>query len=127
LTSTFFKNHNYLNIKYFLEEILKYEMEQNHYTEMDKIKHENEIEIATIRNEIERIGDMNKQKQREMDIKVDEFQSDLRLKQKQIDKLNDELKELKFLNNTLKEEIECKSKEVKQIRSDVTNEIKCHL
>ncbi len=105
-------------------EILRYELEQNHYNDMDKIKHENELEIATIRLELERLCEINKQKEREMDVRMDEYQSEIRMKQKLMDKLAEELKDIKYTNVTLKEEIEFKSRELKQIRSDLANEMK---
>ncbi len=105
-------------------EILRYELEQNHYNDMDKIKHENELEIATIRVELGRLSELNKQKERDMDVRMDEYQSETRMKQKLMDKLADELKDIKYTNVTLKEEIEFKSRELKQIRSDLSNEMK---
>ena len=99
-------------------------MEQSHYVEMDRIKHENELEIATIRVELERISETNKQRERDMDVRMEEFQSDKRLMQKHIDKVTDELKEIKCANITLKEEIEFKTREQKNLRHDLANELK---
>lgn len=105
-------------------EMLKYEMEQMYYTEMDKLKHENEMEMMTIRVELERAIEIGKQKERESEIKTEEYQSEMRLKQKHIDKLSEEIKDLKLVNSTLKEEIDLKSREIKQIRSEVLAELK---
>lgn len=103
---------------------MKYELQQEYFTEMDKIKNESEIEVMSIRCEMERSIEQNKQKEREFEIRIDEYQGEIRSKQKQIDKISNEMQELKFLNNTLKEEIELRQREIKQIRADLQNELK---
>lgn len=103
---------------------MKYELQQEYFSEMDKIKHESEMEVMTIRCELERVIELNKQKEREFEIKIDDYQSEVRTKQKQIDKINNEMHELKLLNSTLKEEIDLKQREIKQIRTDLQNELR---
>lgn len=105
-------------------ELVKYEMEQKYYNDMDNLKHDNEMEILTVRAELEKVIEIGKQKERETEIKLEEFQSEIRHKQKQIDKFINEVNELKLHNSTLKEEIDLKSRELKQIRADTLNEIK---
>ena len=43
-------------------EMLKFEMEQNYYNEMDKLKNENEMEMRTIRAEMDRTLEIGRQK-----------------------------------------------------------------
>jgi chromosome segregation ATPase len=105
-------------------EMLKYEMEQKYYNDLDNLKNENEMEILAVRIELDKAVDLNKQRERENELRLDEFQSEMRHKQKQIDKFVNEIRELKASNGTLKEELEAKSRELKQIRSDTLNEIK---
>jgi hypothetical protein len=102
----------------------KYEMEQNFYTEMDKLKHENEIEMLTIRDELDKANDSIKLKERDYELKCDQFQTDLKMKQKQINKFNEELSELKSYNMDLLEQIEQKGIEIRQIKHDVQEEIR---
>ena len=115
------KSCNYcLNFK----EILKFEMEQNYYNEMDKLKRENEMEMRAIRAEMDRSIEINRQKEREFEIKADEFQTEFKLKQKHVDKLTIEMNEIKALNVNLKEEIDEKTKEIKKIKSEMHTEYK---
>ena len=99
-------------------------MEQNYYNEMDKLKRENEMEMRAIRAEMDRSIEINRQKEREFEIKADEFQTEFKLKQKHVDKLTIEMNEIKALNVNLKEEIDEKTKEIKKIKSEMHTEYK---
>ena len=66
-------------------------MEQNYYNEMDKLKNENEMEMRTVRAEMDRTLEISRQKEREFEIKTDEYQTEFKLKQKHIDKLTNEI------------------------------------
>ena len=99
-------------------------MEQNYYNEMDKLKRENEAEMRMIRAEMDRALEIGRQKEREYEIKSDEFQTEFKLKQKHVDKLTIEMNELKSYNTNLREEIDEKSKEIKKIKSDMQSEFK---
>lgn len=57
-------------------------------------------------------------------MKVDDFQTELSIRQKRIDTLNNELKELKNLIEDLREDIDIKTKEVQQIKNDAYKEIR---
>lgn len=103
---------------------MKYEIEQSYYNELDKLRNENEAEMHTVRAELEKATETVRQKDREIEIKTDDFQSELRVKQKLMDRLNEDIKELKFINNSLKDEIDVKTKEIKQIKNDVQIEIR---
>ena len=74
--------------------MLKFEMEQNYYNEMDKLKNENEMEMRAIRAEMDRTLEIGRQKEREFEIKTDEFQTEFKLKQKHMDRLTNEINEL---------------------------------
>lgn len=100
------------------------EIEQKYYTELDNLKHENEMEILAVRAELDETVDRYKQKEREAEIKFEELNTEIRLKQKQIDKLNAELKDLKMHTGTLKEEIDMKQREIKQMKVETVNEIR---
>lgn len=100
------------------------EIEQKYYNELDNLKHENEMEILALRAELDQAMDRYKQKERESEIKFDELNTEIRLKQKQIDKLTAELKELRMHASTLKEEIDMKHREMKQMRVETVNEIR---
>lgn len=104
--------------------MVKYEADQLYYSEMDKLRHENEQEMFKLRVELERSIEINKQKERELELKTDEFESELHMKQKFNDKLSDEIRALKVLNSDLKEEIDKKIKEIKEIKHSTQNEIK---
>lgn len=91
---------------------------------MDTLKQENEMEILAVRAELDEAMDRYKQKEREAEIKFEELNTEIRLKQKQIDKLVAELKELKMFNGTLKEEIDLKQREMKQMKVDAVNEMR---
>jgi hypothetical protein len=104
--------------------MIKYDADQQHYAEMDKVRHENEQEMFKLRVELERSIEISKQKERELELKTDEFESELHMKQKFNDKLNDELRGFKLLNSELKEEIDFKIKEIKEIRNNAQLEIK---
>jgi hypothetical protein len=104
--------------------MLKFEMEQNYYNEMDKLKNENEMEMRTIRAEMDRTLEIGRQKEREFEIKTDEFQTEFKLKQKHMDRLTNEINELKNINENMKVDIDEKTKEIKKIKSDVQNELK---
>ena len=100
------------------------EIEQKYYTELDNLKHENEMEILAVRAELDETVDRYKQKEREAEIKFEELNTEIRIKQKQIDKLNAELKDLKMHTSTLKEEIDMKQREIKQIKVETVNELR---
>ena len=104
--------------------MVKYEADQLYYSEMDKLRHENEQEMFKIRVELERAIEISKQKERELEVKSDEFESELHMKQKFNDKLSDEIRGLKVLNSELKEEIDKKFKELKEVKHNAQNEIK---
>ena len=53
----------------------KYEMEQAYYTEMDKLKQENEMEMLVIRDELDKTNESMKQKERDFEMKFDQFQT----------------------------------------------------
>lgn len=91
---------------------------------MDNLKQENEMEILAVRVELDEATDRFKQKEREAEIKYEELQTEIRMKQKQIDKLVAELRELKTHNGTLKDEIEMKQREMKQMRVEAVNEMR---
>lgn len=97
-------------------EMIKYEADQQYYAEMDKIRHENEQEMFKIRVELERAVEISKQKERDLELKSDEFESELHLKQKFNDKLSDEIRGLKLLNSELKEQIDLKIQELKEFK-----------
>ena len=59
----------------------KYEMEQACYTEMDKLKQENEMEMLVIRDELDKTNESMKQKERDFEMKFDQFQTDFKMKQ----------------------------------------------
>ena len=63
-------------------------MEQNYYNEMDKLKNENEMEMRTVRAEMDRTLEISRQKEREFEIKTDEYQTEFKLKQKHMDRLS---------------------------------------
>ncbi len=96
--------------------MIKYEADQQYYAEMDKIRHENEQEMFKIRVELERAVEISKQKERDLELKSDEFESELHLKQKFNDKLSDEIRGLKLLNSELKEQIDLKIQELKEFK-----------
>ena len=102
----------------------KYEMEQAYYTEMDKLKQENEMEMLVIRDELDKTNESMKQKERDFEMKFDQFQTDLKMKQKQMNKLNDELVELKSYNMSLLDQIDQKNIEIRKIKHDVQEELK---
>jgi hypothetical protein len=102
----------------------KYEMEQAYYTEMDKLKQENETEMLVIRDELDKTNESMKQKERDFEMKFDQFQTDLKMKQKHMNKLNDELVELKSYNMSLLEQIDQKNMEIRKIKHDVNEELK---
>lgn len=104
--------------------MIKYEADQQHYAEMDKIRHENEQEIFKVRIELERAVEISKQKERDLELKSDEFESELHLKQKFNDKLSEEIRGLKVLNSELKEEIDFKIKELKEFKHNSQIEMK---
>lgn len=105
-------------------EKIKNEMQQAFFFEMDELRRTNEIELLTIRKELERAIELNRQKEREYEIKNEEFQSALRLKQKYADKLSEELRDLRCLNQELKNEIDSKTYEIKQMKHEIQIEFK---
>lgn len=82
------------------------------------------MEILAVRAELDEATDRYKQKEREAEIKFEELQTEIRMKQKQIDKLVAELREMKACNGTLKDEIEMKQREMKQLRVEAVNEMR---
>ena len=103
---------------------LKYELEQAYFMEMDQLKHENECEMMELRGELEASVDKLKQRERAFEIRVDDLQSDIRLKQKHVAKLSDEMRELHALNAALKLDVEAKSVELTKLAGDYEREMR---
>ena len=108
----------------FLKELLKQEAERGYYDELDKLRHESEQEILTVRMELDRAIEINRQRERDGEIRYEEFQSETRMKQKHIDKLSIEIKDLKQINISLKEEVDLKVKELKNFKSELILELR---
>lgn len=100
------------------------ETEQKYYNDLDNLKQENELEIMSIRAELDKSRDQYKQKERETEIRLEDVHNEMRMKQKQIEKLSNELKETKMLMSTLREESELKQRELKQVKSEAANEMR---
>jgi hypothetical protein len=100
-------------------ELAKQEAEQIFYIEIDKLKQENEQEMLTLRVELERAIEISHSKEREAEIKADEYQQEMRMKQKLIEKFTEEVKELKTSNTDLQNENELKVKEMKRVKQEL--------
>jgi hypothetical protein len=105
-------------------EMLRFELEQKYYEEMDKLKHANEKEIFAIRDELENVLEIKKKKEREHEMKVDEFQGEIRLRQKNIEKLAEEIRELRALSVELQSESAAKDKQLANFKKVMEAEIK---
>ena len=82
------------------------------------------MEILSIRDELEKTIDLMKKKEREYELKNDEHQNDLKMKQKQINKLYNELNEMKIANTRLREQLDMKNAEIKRIKFESQEELK---
>ena len=82
------------------------------------------MEILSIRDELEKTIDLMKKKEREYELKNDEHQNDLKMKQKQINKLYNELNEMKIANTSLREQLDMKNAEIKRIKFESQEELK---
>ncbi len=131
----------------FLEEFIKNDLIQNHYMEMDELRRMQEKEILTCKMELERAIEINKLKvifwnlqvpithaydnigqkwfqERESQIKHENFQTDLGLRQRLIDSMTNEIRELKTLTESLKQDINQKQQDLQQHKQDAQNELR---
>ncbi len=105
-------------------ELAKQEVEQTYCAEIDTLKQENERELMAVRVELERALEICQGKEREAEIKKDEHQQEMRLKQKFIEKLTEDLNQLKLSCEELKTETESRVKELKRARHELQVEFK---
>jgi hypothetical protein len=105
------------------KDMLKYELDEKFFTQIDRLRDEHSIEIATIHKELESANDSNKQKERQMAIKVDDLQTQLQMKQKNIDKLNSELKNNREYIEELRDCIQIKTNELTKMHHQIEKEI----
>lgn len=105
-------------------EFMRNDLLQSHYLEFDDMKRLHEKELLTIRMELERAIEINKLKEREHQIKVEDYQSEMNIRQKRIESLNNEIKDMKHLISDLKQEIEIKSSDFEEVKQEAQKELK---
>ncbi len=82
------------------------------------------FEILSIRDELEKTLELMKKKDREYELKNDEHQYDLKMKEKQINKLYNELNEMEMVNNNLRDQLDMKNAEIKRIKIEIQEDLK---
>jgi len=91
---------------------------------MDTLKQENERELMAVRVELERAVEIGRGKEREAEIKQDEHQQEMRLKQRLVERLTEEVGQLRAASDDLKAETELRAKELKRARHELVAEFK---
>ena len=88
------------------------------------IAQENEREVLTLRVELERAVEIGQQKEREVEVRQEEFQQEMRLKQRLVERMGEEVAQLKGLNEELRAEADARLKEMKRLKHELQIEFK---
>lgn len=105
-------------------EQLRKELIRNHANELEEKERAFSKEVAAVRLQLDRALEITKVKEREADLRIEDLNSDLNLKQTRIDHCLRELKDLQEQIEQLRDEIDLRGKETQRVRNETQKEIK---
>jgi predicted nucleic acid-binding Zn-ribbon protein len=108
----------------FILEQLRKDLSRMHLNEIEEKERAFGKELSALRLQLDRALEINKIKEREADLRIEDLTSDLKTKQTRIDNCLRDLNELQDQIEQLREEIELRNKETQRIRNDSQKEMK---
>ncbi|XP_012998904.2 protein FAM184A isoform X4 [Cavia porcellus] len=105
---------------------LRSELNQQHATAVDLLRHNHHQELAAAKLELERSADLSRRQSKEHVCRITDLQEELRLREHHISDLDKEMQHLRENIRALSTELEFKGKEILRIRSESSQQMRLH-
>uniref|UniRef100_A0A286XCA7 Family with sequence similarity 184 member A n=1 Tax=Cavia porcellus TaxID=10141 RepID=A0A286XCA7_CAVPO len=103
---------------------LRSELNQQHATAVDLLRHNHHQELAAAKLELERSADLSRRQSKEHVCRITDLQEELRLREHHISDLDKEMQHLRENIRALSTELEFKGKEILRIRSESSQQMR---
>ncbi|XP_063135382.1 protein FAM184A isoform X3 [Rattus norvegicus] len=105
---------------------LRSELNHQHATSIDLLRHSHHQELAAAKMELERSIDISRRQSKEHMCRISDLQDELRHREHHITDLDKEVQHLHESISTLTKELELKGKEILRIRSESNQQMRLH-
>ncbi|XP_036780958.2 protein FAM184A isoform X6 [Manis pentadactyla] len=105
---------------------LRSELNHQHATAIDLLRHNHHQELAAAKMELERSIDINRRQSKEHMCRITDLQEELRHREHRISDLDNEVQHLHENISALTKELEFKGKEILRIRSESNQQMRLH-